>query len=125
MLAQTPAMPPTAGPGEPTARDMYVSCFLFVNKAEAGKGDVANRPLYSATTCAATALALIVNREGKRPNTRYTFCLPQSVDVDSDPARAMALAYLDSYEALWVKAPASGGRPAFLLAMVNKWPCSR
>jgi len=114
-----------ARPGQPTARDMYVACVLFLNQVDVPLDSEGKTRLYSARRCDIDGLPEIATRHGRRISNLDTFCLPHSSEVNSDPRRAMALAYVDYYEKIGSASSFFDGAGSFLLAMIDKWPCLR
>lgn len=108
----------------PTARDMYISCYLLAHET-----DVPSRPngkpeTFSMTWCGARGLAEIAGHEGKAVESKYKFCLDDRAATQTDTLKAMAYAYLDFYENNANLNRGADGRAAFLFAMVARWPCS-
>ncbi len=107
-----------------TGGDMYVSCYLYAHNTDVPKRSDGSAEIFSGEMCGLTTIALIVNREGQRPGMQYTFCLPRTAEFQTDPARAMAFAYLDYYDSRGANMRDATGRQLLLLAMVDRWPCS-
>lgn len=115
----------------PTVRDLYVGCNLAVQRTDVPKRADGRFERFSAAWCGMAALKAIANREGQQPAHKgYTFCLPKTAEISTDPARAMAFAYIDYYERysgyFETRNPgtlSSDGETFYLAAMIKKWPC--
>lgn len=118
-----PAVAQDMPPAQPTARDMYVSCFLFVHQDDVPKSNNGTFPSYSGGRCGAVSLRLISSREGAARTTAYRFCLDHSSATRSDPANAMAYAYLDYFESHPALTGNQDGTAMYLFAMIDRWPC--
>jgi hypothetical protein len=64
----------------PTARDVYVGCYLSVSNEEVPKDPTGHPQPFSAAQCELYALLAITNREGYSQNAdnKYRFCLPKT-----------------------------------------------
>lgn len=114
-----------ARPGQPTARDMYIACVLFLDGVDLPLDSEGRARLYSARRCDLDALPEMSSRDGREVSNRDMFCLPDTPEIGSDPRRAMAQAYVDHYERIGWGSSFFDGEVAFLTAMINKWPCAR
>lgn len=110
---------------DPTPRDIYVGCYLYLQGIELPRDDQGLARPYSAARCGGLAVLAIARREGRVPGQRndLRFCLPDTADVDTDPARAMAAAYIDWYERTGSRMPQREYAGAFTIAMISRWPC--
>ena len=110
---------------KPTARDLYVGCYLYVHRYDVPKDDDGRPQIFSAAWCSLAAIKAISYREGKRPEHKgHTFCLPKTAELSTDPARAMAFAYMDYYESIVNGIENVDGELAYTVAMIKRWPCS-
>lgn len=107
----------------PTARDMYVSCYLLANDTDVFDKPNGKHEKFSATWCGARAIAEIATHEGNGVQSKFKFCLDRDAATRTDPAKAMAYAYLDFYERADLRDRNADGRAAYLFAMVARWPC--
>lgn len=108
----------------PTPRDLHTSCHLLLRGNDANQVDGQHEP-FSSWSCALATLSAITHREGRaegKPND-LRFCLPNTADVSADIGRAMAAAYIDWFEQRPQRANQMEGRTAFVLAMIERWPC--
>lgn len=112
----------TAEVAAPTPRDLYVSCYLYVNQAALSSGNGGREP-YNPVTCGLLVLSAIANREGRSVKSSYRFCLPKTAEVNTAPDRAIAFAYIDYFENVASRIPIEDGRAAFVAALIRKWPC--
>lgn len=109
---------------KPTARDLYVGCYLSAHQTDVPKDAAGRFERFSGAWCDLASLKAVTNREGKRPEHKgYTFCLPESVELNTNLGRAMALAYLDYYESIVTGIAGQDGETAYTVAMIKKWPC--
>jgi hypothetical protein len=106
----------------PTARDLYVGCFLFVNLDGDLRDESGRASPYSMQVCAATGMRAML-REGASAPAPNRFCLPQTASIRSNPGREMALAYLEYFEEHASRLADQHGPSVFLSAMINRWPC--
>lgn len=114
--AQTPA---PAAPKLPTARELYVSCFLLLKEDFAAGVGRQHKP----ETCAGFALIGIATREGRAADNKYRFCLPKDDFGRDDTTESMAAAYIEYYDRQARVLPQDKAREAFTMAMIEKWPC--
>lgn len=109
---------------EPTARDLYIACYLFVHESDVPKGKDGNPQRFSPGWCQIVAMRALNFREGKRlEHNGYEFCLPKTSEMATDPARAMAFAFMDHYESVVNGLKEANGTTAYAVAMIEKWPC--
>jgi hypothetical protein len=110
---------------EPTARDVYVSCWLYVNNADVPKDAAGKLQPFSSERCGVYSLVAITYREGrsKTEDNRYRFCLPNTAELSTDSPRAMAFAYVDYFESRAAQLASKDGKTAYTAAMILKWPC--
>ena len=108
---------------KPSARDMYVACYLLVNDNDALKQADGKSELYSSSYCNLASLSMIANREGKENPSKYKFCLDSRSATSTNIPKAMAFAYLDFYEGAALKDKGTDGSAAYLFAMMARWPC--
>jgi hypothetical protein len=107
----------------PTARDMYVACYLFANETDVPKATGGTAELFSGHYCALASISMIVNREGNRNINKYKFCLDDAASTRSNIPMAMAYAYIDYFEGPAFKDKGVDGSSAYLFAMIARWPC--
>ena len=90
MVSAQPAIPRP----DPTPRDIYVGCYLYIQGIELPRDDQGLARPYSAAKCGGLAVLAIAHREGRVPGQRndLRFCLPDTADVDTAPA-ALRSAY--------------------------------
>ena len=110
---------------QPTARDIYVGCSLFVNDADVPKDENGHFRAFSGERCALYSLLAIRDRESKvvGKDNRLRFCLPHTAEVSQNPARAMAYTYIEFFETRSATLADKPGNTAYVLAMISKWPC--
>jgi hypothetical protein len=112
-------------PPLPSPSDLYVGCYLFVHKTDVPVDAESHAEMFSGARCGLTSILAITYREGANDHQRLKFCLPKTTDVRIDPARAMAIAYLEWFELYGSRIPNDhDGNAAFVTAMIMKWPCS-
>lgn len=110
---------------KPTARDLYVGCYLMVHRTDVPKDNNGHPEVFSADWCGLAAIKAITYREGDRPEHKgYTFCLPKTAEMGTDPARAMAFAYMDWYESIVTGIEDKDGESAYVVSLIKKWPCN-
>lgn len=107
-----------------TARDMYISCFLFVRRVPTDKRPDGQEERFAPQTCGVMSLSAITYRESNAAPSPH-FCLPKTAQIDANPPEAMAYAYLDFFEASASRIAGEDGRAAYIAAMVSKWPCAK
>lgn len=119
--AQTLGIPEPA----PTARELYVGCYLATERDDVLQNSFGKIRRYSASRCEGYAIEAIVYREGRSgaKDNKYRFCLPKTAQASQSPVIAMAYAYVDYYEATASRTPTMDGVTAYLTAMIVKWPC--
>lgn len=116
--AQTTPLPQP----RPSARDMYVSCYLLVRREPVSRGPDGSRPSYAPETCTLMSLAAIRDRESAAAPKPH-FCLAMTAEVEKSPPDAMAYAYLDFFERRGSALAGLDGRAAYIAAMISRWPC--
>lgn len=129
--AVSPAQGQALPPAPPTARDLYVGCYLYVHGNDVPKDTTGHAENYSASWCGLAAIKAVTYREGEQPEHKgLTFCLPKTSEMSTDPARAMAFAYLDYYEKYISYfetkrpgTPSADGETFYTAAMISRWPC--
>lgn len=57
----------------PTARDMYVACYLLAHGSDVPKRGSGQTEKFSSGYCAAASISMIANREGKDNHSKYKF----------------------------------------------------
>ncbi len=108
---------------KPTARDMYVACYLLAHDSDVPKRASGQAEQFSSSYCAAASLSMIANREGKENTSKYRFCLDRGAATSANIPKAMAFAYLDYFEGPALRDKGVDGMPAYLFAMMERWPC--
>lgn len=104
---------------KPSARDLYVACYLYLRD----EAVISKSAGYHPMGCAAAALSGMVYREGQSQPSKYKFCLPSDAAVEADIPKAMAAAYLDGFDELPPAARRGDGAAAFVVVLMRKWPC--
>lgn len=112
------------GPMMPSARDLHTGCHLLLQGTDVPKRD-GKAELFSGVVCSALELSAIAKREGavESGDNRLRFCLPKTVEASTNSDRAMAAAYIDWYEQQPARANQMDGPIAFVVAMIDRWPC--
>jgi hypothetical protein len=106
----------------PTARELYVGCYLLVQGKDVPEAKGAAPDPYSAASCL-MVVGIGAEHEAAKPEAERTFCLPSI--IAANPYRDMALAYLDFYEATGGKLAAKNSIEVASAAFAAKWPCRR
>ena len=111
----------------PTARDVYVGCFLYLKGTDVALGPGGHNERFSGPMCGLQALGAIAHREGRIEghNNKLRFCLPKIAEMGSDPVRAMANVYLDYFESVGSRQASADGQLAYTAALIMKWPCGK
>lgn len=108
---------------KPTARDLYVACYLLAHDTGVLEKDDGSAELFSSDYCKIASLSMITNREGEANTAKYKFCLDNGAAISADPPKAMAFAYLDFFESGSIVDTGMDGSAAYLMAMMARWPC--
>ena len=118
VLAQEASLPPPPV----TPADLNVGCYLFVRNTSVPKDEQGRNLTYSAETCGVVLVTALGLRSGSREG-QTNFCLPDTAEVDANPAYAMAYAYLDFYKANSPRITTTNGPGLLVVALAQKWPC--
>lgn len=123
LLLLAPTVSIAADDVPPTVRDLYVGCYLFVNGGKLSEESEA-KP-YSEAACLSETIVISLERGGQSESksNRWRFCVPPTVEIATNPERAMAYAFLEYVEANPLFLTKSDGRATFIIAMARKWPC--
>jgi hypothetical protein len=122
--APSPAARPDGDP-PPTARDLYIGCYLLLRDTDVPMGSDNKPTAYSAANCGSQVLSTMTYREGAQPGQPFRFCLPDNDESRDRPALMMAQAYVDYYERKSSRVPKdTKGSALFVVAMVDRWPCT-
>lgn len=106
----------------PTARELYVGCYLLVQGKDVPEAKGPAPDPYSAAACL-MIVGIGAEREAAKPEEERTFCVPSI--IAGNPYREMALAYLDFYEATEGKLAERSSIDVARAAFIAKWPCRR
>lgn len=114
----------------PKARDLYVGCSLLIRGAETDNvkesrgNEKAYTPPYSALQCSFTALIAYGYAKEIKPGNDWEYCLPDSALLAADPVKAMAAAYVETYEKSRFPDPGKDGLTMMLYMFKIAFPCS-
>ena len=106
----------------PTARELYVGCYLLVQGKDVPLAKGASPDPYSAASCL-MVVGVGAETEAAKPQSARLFCIPSL--IAANPYRDMALAYVGFYEATNGKLADMNSIQAARAAFVAKWPCPR
>lgn len=109
-----------ATPSIPTAREMYVGCYLLVQGKDVPEARGPAPDPYSAADCL-IVMSIGAQHETAKSESEREFCLPSL--IAANPYRDMALAYLDFYEATGGKYADQNALPIVQASLIAKWPC--
>ncbi len=109
---------------KPTARDLYIACYLLAHETDVLKRPDGKSELFGSSYCGLASISMIANREGQENPNKYKFCLDRSASTTANIPKAMAFAYLDYYEGPALKDKGVDGSAAYLFAMMARWPCA-
>jgi hypothetical protein len=125
-LSSTAEVDPAAKQPTPTARDLYIGCYLLLHNTDVPADQAGTSLPFSAEKCAVTSVLAIAAREGANTtkDNQFRFCIPDGSQESQNPAIAMAAVYLDFYEMNGPRLAANDGATVYVSAMILKWPCA-
>lgn len=111
-------------PVSPTARDLYIGCSLYLRGTEIADTKSGKTPPYSALACGVVAFNAFGYSRSIKPGNEWEYCIPENAGWAADPVRALATAYVDTYERLRFPEPNKQGLTMMLYMFKINWPCA-
>jgi hypothetical protein len=108
----------------PTAREVYVGCFLMTYRDDHGGSPDEYFFRFGAGACQATALAAGF-ASIPPPKGPGSWCPPLSEDISVENLQPMVSTFLEYFEKNSSKVSDIDGEEVFLDAMRERWPCRK
>jgi hypothetical protein len=114
-----------APPVTPTARDLYIGCSLYIRDKEIANATKVPGLAYSAEACSLVAFMAYGYSRAIKPGNEWEYCVPENAAWAADPVRALATAYVDTYEKFRVPNLNKQGLTTMLYMFKLNWPCAK